>query len=88
MCCLCTAWNVQLTCLTSTTLPARTLTLRVCYRVIWVFLVLTSVGMFTYQLYWSVTFYLTFPVVVNVKVNHNATLTFPAVTICNLNAFR
>ena len=61
----------------------------ICYfRVIWVFLVLTSVGIFAYQVYWCVTLYLTFPVFVNVKVNHNDTLRFPAVTICNLNAFR
>ena len=33
-------------------------------------------------------YYLTWPVSVDVKINYNKTILFPAVTICNENAFR
>ena len=41
-----------------------------------------------YQIYERVSFFRSWPVNVNVEINYNKTLQFPAVTICNQNSFR
>ena len=41
-----------------------------------------------YQIVDRVMFYYDWPVNVNVKINYNQSLVFPAVTICNQNAFK
>ncbi|CAH1802002.1 unnamed protein product [Owenia fusiformis] len=57
-------------------------------RVIWFFLVVTGFALFTNQLVTSFLYYFSYPMSVTVKINYNTTLTFPAVTVCNQNAFR
>ena len=54
----------------------------------WAVLVLVGIGLFLAQAAQNTAYYLARPVTVNVKVNYNSTLRFPAVTICNQNAFR
>ncbi|XP_013405367.1 uncharacterized protein LOC106170158 [Lingula anatina] len=57
-------------------------------RVIWIFLVLLGAGLFLMQLIGCVVYYRSWPVTVNVKINYADKINFPAVTICNLNAFK
>ncbi|ELU18124.1 hypothetical protein CAPTEDRAFT_206790 [Capitella teleta] len=57
-------------------------------RVIWVVLVLAGLGAFFYQMTTSVLAFIGFPVTVNIRINYNQTIEFPAVTICNHNSFR
>ncbi len=57
-------------------------------RIIWVLIVLTGLILFIKQLVDSILFYRTFPVAVDVKINYNDTLLFPAITMCNINSFR
>ena len=57
-------------------------------RVFWFCLVLTGLSLFSYQVIDRVVYYTSYPVTVNVKINYNTTLRFPAVTVCNQNAFR
>ena len=53
-------------------------------------LVLTTACVFAvgYQIYERISFFRSWPVNVNVEINFNKTLKFPAVTICNQNSFR
>ncbi|CAH1801999.1 unnamed protein product [Owenia fusiformis] len=57
-------------------------------RVVWLCLVVTGFALFTNQLITSFLYYFSYPMSVTVKINYNTTVTFPAVTICNQNAFR
>ncbi|CAH1802000.1 unnamed protein product [Owenia fusiformis] len=57
-------------------------------RVIWLCLVVTGFALFTHQLITSFLYYFSYPMSVTMKINYNTTLTFPAVTVCNQNAFR
>ncbi|XP_064628199.1 uncharacterized protein LOC135487905 [Lineus longissimus] len=57
-------------------------------RIIWTLLVITGCCIFALQVVQSVLMYYSWPVTVNVKVNYNETLVFPAVTVCNQNSFR
>ncbi|XP_060080911.1 uncharacterized protein LOC132560265 [Ylistrum balloti] len=57
-------------------------------RLIWIVALLTFVGMLIYQIVDRVTYYYAMPINVNVRVNYNASLLFPTVTICNQNAFK
>ena len=50
-----------------------------------VFVCVCAVG---YQIVDRVMFYYTWPINVNVQINYVKSLDFPAVTICNQNAFR
>ncbi|XP_064641053.1 uncharacterized protein LOC135495943 isoform X2 [Lineus longissimus] len=57
-------------------------------RIIWIILVIAGACLFVLQVMQSVIMYYSRPVTVNVKVNYNDTLVFPAITICNQNSFR
>lgn len=63
--------------------------IRVCiFRVIWLLLFLGGMVIFLIQVATSIQYYLSWPVSVDVKINYNDSVLFPAVTICNSNAFR
>ena len=57
-------------------------------RFIWLLLVLTGLALFLYQMTTAIIYYHSYPVSVNVKINYNKSIRFPAVTICNQNGFR
>ncbi|KAL5014523.1 hypothetical protein ScPMuIL_008793 [Solemya velum] len=57
-------------------------------RFFWLLLVLTCSSLMMYQIIDRVIYYSQSPVNVNVKVNYNQSIVFPAITICNQNAFR
>ncbi|XP_074662873.1 uncharacterized protein LOC141915288 [Tubulanus polymorphus] len=57
-------------------------------RIVWFLLCAAGFGGFTYQIIDRASYYYEYPVTVNVNVEYNTTLKFPAVTICNLNSFR
>lgn len=57
-------------------------------RIFWIVLLLACLAVLVYQIVDRVTHFYSYPVTVNVKVNYNTTLDFPAVTICNQNAFK
>ncbi|CAG2241766.1 unnamed protein product [Mytilus edulis] len=57
-------------------------------RLLWFLLILACFGGLVFQIVDRVTYYFGWPVTVNVGVNYNKTLEFPAVTICNQNAFK
>ncbi|KAK2139891.1 hypothetical protein LSH36_1575g00011 [Paralvinella palmiformis] len=57
-------------------------------RFTWIVLVLTGLALCLYQMTTAIIYYYSFPVSVNVKINYNKSIRFPAVTICNQNAFR
>ena len=59
-----------------------------CYRLIWTALLLTAGGLFTYLVVTKVQYLYSYPKTVNLEVNYNDSLVFPAVTICNTNEFR
>ena len=58
------------------------------YRMIWLVLLCACTGLLLWQIVDRVVFFYTWPTTVNIKVNYNKTLRFPAVTICNQNAFK
>lgn len=60
----------------------------VFYRVMWSLSVLTCIIAVVLQIVDRVQHYYSWPLSVNVKINYNQTLDFPAVTVCNQNAFR
>ncbi|XP_074662453.1 uncharacterized protein LOC141914994 [Tubulanus polymorphus] len=60
----------------------------VARRCLWICIVICGFSLFCYQVTNSVLHFFDRPVSVNVKVNYNDTLRFPAVTICNHNDFR
>ena len=58
------------------------------FRLVWIVLIMACVCTVGYQIVDRVMFYYTWPVNVNMRINYNQSLTFPAVTICNQNAFK
>ena len=58
------------------------------FRLVWLLLVLVGAALFLSQMVFSIVYYHSWPVSVNIKINYNDTIRFPAITICNLNAFR
>ncbi|XP_076330958.1 acid-sensing ion channel 4-A-like [Tachypleus tridentatus] len=60
----------------------------VCRRCIWVFVFCLCIGFCIYHSVSFVTSYLEYPVIVNLDVENNLELEFPAVTVCNLNGLR
>ena len=58
------------------------------FRIIWTIILVVGLLAFAKQMIDSIIYYRSWPVAVNVKINYNDTLTFPAITICNQNAFR
>ncbi|XP_011430312.3 degenerin-like protein del-10 [Magallana gigas] len=60
-----------------------------CFRrIFWLLVILCCLGVLIYQIVDRVRYFTSNPVTVNVQVNYNSTLVFPAVTICNQNAFK
>ncbi|XP_061184813.1 uncharacterized protein LOC133192822 [Saccostrea echinata] len=60
-----------------------------CFRrLVWLLLLLVCLGVLVYQIIDRVCYFISNPVTVNVQVNYNSSLIFPAVTICNQNAFK
>ncbi|XP_062594641.1 uncharacterized protein LOC134256061 [Saccostrea cucullata] len=60
-----------------------------CFRrLFWLLLLLVCLGVLVYQIIDRVCYFISNPVTVNVQVNYNSSLIFPAVTICNQNAFK
>ena len=57
-------------------------------RLFWALIVCFGLGLLGFQVMDNVLEYLRYPVTVNVKINYNTTIRFPAVTICNQNDFR
>ena len=55
-------------------------------RSIWVLLLLVGAAFTTYQILNRITYYLSYPTNVNIRVEHLARMRFPSVTICNENA--
>ena len=60
----------------------------VCCRIIWITIVLTSTSIFVYQCQDLVRLYLSRPVRMTITMSRQGPVVFPAVTICNQNAFR
>ena len=54
----------------------------------WLVMTVACIFAVGYQIYERATFFRSWPVNVNVEINYNKTLQFPAVTICNQNAFK
>ena len=54
----------------------------------WIVFVLGCTTAVVYQIIDRVNHYYSLPINVNVKTNYNQSLKFPAITICNQNAFR
>lgn len=54
----------------------------------WLLFVLACLIAVILQIVDRVQYFYSWPLNVNVKINYNQTLDFPAVTICNQNAFR
>ncbi|XP_064649798.1 uncharacterized protein LOC135501567 [Lineus longissimus] len=60
-----------------------------CFRkLIWMVIFLVCCAYVTYQIQERIRYFLSEPVMVKVEVNFNQSLRFPAVAICNQNAFR
>ncbi|KAL8564936.1 hypothetical protein ACOMHN_019839 [Nucella lapillus] len=57
-------------------------------RLLWLMLTLSCSGIMMYQILDRIIYYHNKPVTVDVRINFNTSLHFPAVTICNQNAFR
>ena len=57
-------------------------------RLLWLALVLGSLGFMVYQIQERVVYFMGFPTTVDVRVNYNNSLHFPTVTICNENSVR
>ena len=51
-------------------------------KVIWTMLLLFGVGFMVFQIYDRITYYLTYPTIVDYRVAYNRSLRFPTVTIC------
>ena len=58
------------------------------YRILWLSFVLGGAAIFAYQTLNCVLYYRSRPLTIEVTLHHNQTLRFPAVTLCNTNAFR
>ncbi|XP_060575136.1 acid-sensing ion channel 2-like [Ruditapes philippinarum] len=57
-------------------------------RIFWLLLTVTCSSLMVVQVVDRVQYLLQSPIAVNIKVNYNQSLQFPAITICNQNAFR
>ncbi|KAI0208866.1 hypothetical protein LSAT2_006482 [Lamellibrachia satsuma] len=57
-------------------------------RVFWLLVFVIGFAIFVYQVFDRVTYYSRRPVTINVNFHRKKTVVFPAVTICNQNAFR
>ena len=57
-------------------------------RVLWLVLVLTAIGLFTFILVQRFSHYVDHPARVNVEILYTESLPFPAVTVCNQNFLR
>ncbi|XP_038055166.1 acid-sensing ion channel 2-like [Patiria miniata] len=58
-------------------------------KVMWLCLLLAGLGMVTYQIAKSITYFQSWPVMVNVEVVYpDDLIEFPSVTICNFNMFK
>ncbi|XP_076472554.1 uncharacterized protein LOC143301962 [Babylonia areolata] len=57
-------------------------------RLLWLTLTLCCMGIMMYQILDRIIYFHNKPVTVDVRINFNTSLHFPAVTICNQNAFR
>ncbi|XP_048752187.2 uncharacterized protein LOC125663832 isoform X3 [Ostrea edulis] len=55
---------------------------------LWTVLMLVGMTVMTYQIIDRILYFASNPISVNVRINHNQSLAFPAVTICNQNAFK
>lgn len=58
------------------------------FRLFWTLLMLFCSTVMSYQIIDRIIYFQSNPVNVNVKINYNQSLEFPAVTICNQNAFK
>ena len=58
------------------------------FRLMWLVTTIACICAVGYQIYERVSFFGSWPVNVNVEINYNKSLLFPAVTICNQNSFR
>ena len=58
------------------------------FRILWLILFLGCAGILVVQVSTNVLYYLSWPMSVDVRINYNDSILFPAVTICNQNAFR
>ena len=61
---------------------------KLCFRYIWLTIVLTVVTLFIVQVSLRVIDYLDYNASINMNVVYEDQLDFPAVTICNQNKFR
>jgi len=52
-------------------------------KMMWTLLLLFGAGFMVFQIYDRVSFYMTYPTIVNYQVAYNRSLRFPAVTICS-----
>lgn len=52
-------------------------------KAIWTLLLLFGIGFMIFQIYDRITFYLTYPTIVDYRVAYNRSLRFPAVTLCS-----
>src|ERR1700733_900477 len=59
-----------------------------CFRLIWIVLILISLGLFLYLVVTKVNLMNSHQRNVNIDVFYNDTIQFPTVTICNQNPFR
>ena len=57
------------------------------FRIIWLLCLIGSIGMCSYMVYRTVALYLKWEAVIRVDQRDSIELTFPAITICNLNPF-
>ena len=57
-------------------------------KIIWTLITFGCLGLLTYNMYYLFNDYLHFPVNVNVEIKSKNKLSFPAVTICNVNPVR
>jgi len=54
-------------------------------RSVWVLLLIVGASFTTYQILDRITYYFSYPTVVNIRVQHAAEMLFPTVTVCNEN---
>ena len=52
-------------------------------KVVWTMLLLFGTGFMVFQIYDRISYYLTYPTIVNYQVAYNRSLRFPTVTICS-----
>lgn len=57
-------------------------------RLFWTCSVLAGVAFLFYHIHHRFAYFFSYPVAVNIDINHVDNLTFPAVTVCSLNPFK